>query len=107
MAEPEVSRTLGNNFTLNIRLGFFIQIVVTLLSAAILFASAKSDVKDALKLGNDAIVTAKDQSKLLNDFNQRLMKLETRQEDFQTVYERDANKYIRDFNDRYNKLNAK
>jgi len=95
---------LGNNFTITIKLGFLIQIIATIVSAGILLAVAKSDSKEAISLGHQAVETTKTHEALLNDMNNRLMRLETKQADFQNMYEHDASRYIRDLNDRYNKL---
>lgn len=106
MPEESHSAAIGNNFAVTIKLGFLIQIFVYVVSIGILLAVAKSDSREALNLGHDAITTTKEHERLLNDMNQRLMKLETQQADFQNMYQHDASRYIRDLNDRYNKLQS-
>jgi len=107
MSNPQETNPVvpfGSNYTVTLKLGFLIQVIVIIISTTLLYAAGKGDAKKAMDMGQQAIDTTKAHEVLLNDMNNRIMRIETRQSDFQLMYERDANKYIRDFNDRYNKL---
>lgn len=106
---PDDSRfpILGSSFIVNIKLGFLIQIVVYIITMTVLLTVAKSDANRAISASEAAVKSSKDTENLINAINSRLIQLETRQQDFQNVYEHDASRYIRDLNDNYNRSDNK
>lgn len=104
MGSQPTSPVLGNSLVVNIKLGLLIQLIVFVVGIAVLYATGKSDAKQAMDLGKQAVATTTTQGQILQDMNTRLERLDQRQTDFQQSYERDANKYFRDFSDRYSNL---